>query len=186
MPSYFYLSPITAVRTELSRHDRFWTKPTLENKPVRIRINLVIVSFFACSKSLHKYLFISYFLISWRKWWDIRPSGVAKKLNIDKSWLPQKTTAKKSLNFIPIKSLETKKMAPCRTKNIAMIYRCINWLNYEKFMISNCSSLFVEISYFFLFCSWSFPCGACQSVLGRLPVYYLSLIFHNLTIIQIC
>lgn len=33
-------------------------QPTLENKPVRIRINLVIISFFAC-KRLHKYLFIS-------------------------------------------------------------------------------------------------------------------------------
>lgn len=34
VPSYFYLSPITAVRTELSRHDRFWTK-TASNQQKR-------------------------------------------------------------------------------------------------------------------------------------------------------
>jgi len=41
VPSYFYLSPIT-VRTELSRHDK---NSNREHPPVKIRINLVIISF---------------------------------------------------------------------------------------------------------------------------------------------
>lgn len=58
VPSYFYLSPIT-VRTELSRHDK---NSNREHTPVKIRINLVIISFPGqiLHTSAYRYLFISF------------------------------------------------------------------------------------------------------------------------------
>jgi len=165
------------------------TKTATENTP-RWKLGLTWWLFLSLDKfyiPAYRYLFISFIpcLTIWQKKW-VFPVRILEGLEwqkriIDKSWLPQKTTAKNSLKFIPMTTLETKSMAMCCSMSIAIIYRCINWLNYEKFMISNCSSLVYRNLLLF-------PSSLAELTVHvhSLPVYYLSLIFHNLTIIQIC